>query len=161
VDTDHSSPPFVFVVVGNIGKGAARDITFQFSAPLESAESAAPHSLVIPVNEQPYFQQGMDYLAPGAEILCLWGSMINLAEFLRKRGLQDGTTVTSKYKSLTGESFETEWILNPLLIASRLSLGEGKGVKDIAEATEKIAEILSTPVSSIHGELRVTTYEEW
>jgi ABC-type oligopeptide transport system substrate-binding subunit len=71
VDTDHNSPPFVFVVVRNIGKGAARDITFQFSAPLESPESAAAHSLVIPVNEQLYFQQGMDYLAPGAEILCL------------------------------------------------------------------------------------------
>jgi hypothetical protein len=36
VDTDHHTPPYVFVVIRNIGKGAAQNITFQFSAPVES-----------------------------------------------------------------------------------------------------------------------------
>ena len=30
VDTDHSKPPNVYLVVRNIGKGAAKDISFEF-----------------------------------------------------------------------------------------------------------------------------------
>ncbi len=122
VETDHSRPPYVFVVLRNIGKGAAKDITFEFSAPMESPQSADPGSLVKPVNEQPYFQRGMPFLAPGAEIRCLWGSMIDLAQFLRDRNLEDGITITSRYESLTGDSYETPWTVNPLLIADRVSL---------------------------------------
>ncbi len=50
--------------------------------------------------------------------------------------------------------------LNPLLVASRISLADEKVVEDIAKATEKIAKVLSMSVSPIHNELRVTTYEE-
>lgn len=160
METDYSRPPFVFVVVRNIGRGAARNISSQFSAPVESPESADPHSLVVPVNEQLYFKRGMDFLSPGAELPCLWGSMINLAPFLRERGLQDGITVTSKYESLLGESFENEWVLNPLLVASRTYLGGEKGVKEVAEAIEQVAEILSAPMDFVHGEVQVTTHEE-
>jgi hypothetical protein len=99
-------------------------------------------------------------LAPGAEIPCFWGSTFELADFLKQRNLEGGITVTSSYESLTGESIETEWVLNPLLVASRVSLAKGKGVEEIAKATENIAKVLSKPVSSIHNELRVTTYEE-
>jgi hypothetical protein len=35
VDVDHSKPPLVNVVLRNIGQGAAKDITFDFSAPME------------------------------------------------------------------------------------------------------------------------------
>lgn len=160
VETDHSRPPFVSVVVRNMGKGAAKDVSFEFSHPVESPQSAAPHSLVVPVSEQPYFQQGIDYFAAGAEIPCLWGSTIDLAGFLRERELQDGITVTSHYQSLTGEPFTSEWGLNPLLIASRLRTEDEKGVKEIAEATEQIAEVLRVPLNPINGDLRIVTYEE-
>lgn len=86
--------------------------------------------------------------------------MITLSPFLKERGLQDGITVTSKYKSLLGEPNETEWTLNPLLVAGTLEIAEGKGIKEIAEAIETIADILSTPMSNRFGELRVTTDEE-
>lgn len=120
VDTDHSKRPDVYVVLRNIGKGAAKDITFGFSAPLEMPRGNSNPDL-IPVNEQPYFKRGMDYLAPGAEIPCFWGSMIELAPLLRERGLHDGITITSRYKSLTGEPHKTEWTVNPLLMARRIS----------------------------------------
>ncbi len=161
VDTDHSNPPFVFVVVRNIGKGPAKNISFEFSNDMESPESANPHSLVKPVNKQPYFERGIDYLAPGAEIPCLWGSMINLAQFLRDRGLQDGITVTSRYASLDDEVYETEWTVNPLLVASRVRLGSEKSVEEVAaEALKKIAETFSEVVHPIQGELRVSTEAE-
>lgn len=54
VDTDHSKPPLVYVVLRNIGKGAAKDITFDFSAPMEIPEGVN-NTLLVPVNEQPYF----------------------------------------------------------------------------------------------------------
>lgn len=120
VDTDHSKPPRVYVVVRNIGKGAAKDISFEFSAPMEIPRGASNPS-VVPISEQPYFKRGMDYLAPGAEISTFWGAMPDLAPFLRERGLHDGVTITSRYKSLSGEQYETPWVVNPLLIASRLS----------------------------------------
>lgn len=34
VETDHSRPPFVSVVVRNMGKGTAKDVSFEFSHPL-------------------------------------------------------------------------------------------------------------------------------
>lgn len=160
VDNDHSKSPFVFVVVRNIGRGGAKDISFEFSAPLESRLSVDPNSMIGPVNEQPYFANGLDFLAPGAEISCLWDSMITLSPFLKQRGLQEGIKATSRYKSLLGEPNETEWTLNPLLVAGTVDLVEGKGIKEIAEATEEIADILNTPMSGRYGELQVTTEEE-
>lgn len=144
------------MVLRNIGQGAARDISFEFSAPLESPESE--DSLFIPpVNEQPYFARGLDYLAPGVEIPCLWGSMITLADFLRERGQDDGVVVTSRYSSLDGrQRYETRWTLNPLLMASRVS-ARRKGNNEIAEATEEIAASLGYVVDRWRNELRVST----
>jgi hypothetical protein len=119
VDTDHGKAPNVYLVVRNIGKGAAKDISFKFSAPIEVPEGTY-NPIVVPVNEQPYFKRGMDYLAPGAEIPTFWGSMPTLAPYLRNKGLQDGVTITSHYRSLAGEPHSTEWIVNPLLMESRL-----------------------------------------
>jgi hypothetical protein len=161
VDTDHSNPLFVFVVVRNTGRGSAKNISFELSADLESPESADPNSLVQPVNQQPYFERGIDYLAPGAEITTLWGSMVNLAQFLRDRGLHDGITITSRYESLTGEVWETEWTVNPLLMASRLNLGGSeKGPNEIAEAIEELSATLQGAVDARYGELRVSTYAD-
>jgi hypothetical protein len=115
VETDFSKPPFAYVVVRNIGKGAAKDISFDFSAPLESPESIRPDIPVGPVNEQRYFAEGMDFLAPSAERSCLWGSMITLKPLLESKGLQDGITVTCKYRSLLGEEYAPKYVLNPLL----------------------------------------------
>jgi hypothetical protein len=67
VDVDHSKPPLVNVVLRNIGQGAAKDITFDFSAPMEIPEGAN-NPRVVPVNEQGYFKRGLDFLAPGAEL---------------------------------------------------------------------------------------------
>ena len=122
VDTDHSEPTFVYLVIRNIGRGAAKNITFEFSAPIESPQSADPNSLVRPLNEQPYFQEGFDYMAPGMEYKCFWASMSDLPDLLRERGLQKGITITSRYEALTGEPYETPWTVNPLLIADRVSL---------------------------------------
>jgi hypothetical protein len=93
---------------------------------------------VVPVNEQDYFERGLDFLAPGAELSTLWGSMPTLAPFLREKGLEDGVTVTSRYRSLTGESYESVWNVNPLLVANRIST-PAKTLKHVVESLDEIS----------------------
>ena len=62
----HASP--VEVVISNIGRGAAENITFEFSAPMESSVSYRRDSEVVPLSELPHFKDGLNYLAPRAEI---------------------------------------------------------------------------------------------
>jgi hypothetical protein len=58
VDDDYDRLPEVDVVVRNVSQGAARDITFEFSSPVESSEGFV-------ISELPHFKYGMDFLAPG------------------------------------------------------------------------------------------------
>jgi hypothetical protein len=156
VDADHSRPPLVYIVVRNIGKGAAKDISFAFSAPIEAPEGQR-HPHLVPVNEQGYFAQGLRYLAPGAEISNFWGSMPTLAPFLRSQGLYDGITITSRYKSLAGEPYETEWTVNPLLMADRLSTPR-KGMNELVEAVNQLSADFASVLS--YNEIRVSTASE-
>ena len=63
VDDDHDRLPEVDVVVRNVSQGAARDVSFELSASIESSEGFV-------VSELPHFKYGMDFLAPGGEISC-------------------------------------------------------------------------------------------
>ncbi len=118
----HGSP--VEVVISNIGRGAAENITFEFSAPMESSVSFRRDSEVVPLSELPHFRNGLNYLAPRAEIATVWDSHANLVPLLREMDLQDGITVISRYESLTGESYETVWTINPLLMPGNLYAAE-------------------------------------
>ncbi len=61
VDADYSRSPLIEVVIRNIGRGAAKDITFDFSAPMVSSMSEDEHSVGVPLNELSYFKEGMDW----------------------------------------------------------------------------------------------------
>ncbi len=120
VTAEYRHGTLVEVVIGNIGRGDAKNITFEFSAPMESSASYRRDSEVIPLSELPHFKDGMNFLAPGAEIATVWDYHANLVPLLREMGLQKGITVTSRYESLTGEPYETTWTINPLLIPGGL-----------------------------------------
>ena len=81
----HGSP--VEVVISNIGRGAAENITFEFSAPMESSVSFRRDSEVVPLSELPHFRNGLNYLAPRAEIATVWDSHANLVPLLREMDL--------------------------------------------------------------------------
>ncbi len=120
VTAEYRHGTLVEVVIANIGRGDAKNVTFEFSAPMESSVSYRRDSEVIPLSELPHFRDGMNYLAPGAEIATVWDNHANLVPLLREMGLQEGITVTSRYESLTGERYETLWTINPLLIPGGL-----------------------------------------
>ncbi len=124
VSAEYRHGTLIEVVISNIGRGAAEDITFEFSAPLESSVSYRRDSEVVPLSELPHFRDGLNYLAPGAEIPTVWDYHANLVPLLREMGLQEGITVTSRYKSLTGEPYETLWTINPLLMPGDLYASE-------------------------------------
>lgn len=158
VDADYSRDPLVLVAVRNIGKGAAKDITFEFSAPMISSFSIRESSDILPVNEFPYFKDGIEFLAPGAEIVTLWDSAISLFPLLRDHGLEDGITITSKYHSLSGEYHETPWTINPLRITT-VDVHE-KSVNDLVKEVEKIRKDFDKIIGPINKELRVSTATE-
>lgn len=111
------------------------------------------------MNEQGYFAHGMEYLAPGAEIRNLWGSMPTLAPFLREQGLNNGITITSRYQSLAGRQYQNQWTVNPLLIADRLSTRE-VGMRELVAAVNQLASDLNRVVSYDTNELYISTASE-
>lgn len=138
VDADYSQRQVVNVVVKNIGLGSAKNITFDFSAPLESSithlsDSSKPYV----VSELPYFKNGLDYLAPGAEIVCGWDIVHNLMQLLQRKELHEGITVTSSYEDLLGHTYETAWTINPLQFGKAIDFDQ-KGMNELVKVAEKI-----------------------
>ncbi len=130
VTAEYRHGTLVEVVISNIGRGDAKNVTFKFSAPMESSVSYRRDSEVVPLSELPHLRDGLNYLAPGAEISTVWDHHANLVPLLREMGLEEGITVTSRYESLTGESYETLWTINPLLIPGGLYAPQQMGATD-------------------------------
>lgn len=163
VDADYERSPLIEVVVRNIGRGAAKEITFDFSAPMVSSLSADEHSVAVPLDELPYFKEGIDFLAPGAEIVTAWDSLISLRPVLEKRGLKEGFTITSKYKSLDGEYYETPWKINPLLIIDSYEFPQQRTTDVLGDLVGEVAgltETLGRAIDPSQGEVWVSTDAE-
>jgi hypothetical protein len=130
VDDDYSSLPEVDIVVRNVSSGPAKDISFEFSVPVESSEGYV-------VSELPYFRDGMNFLAPDGRISCYWDHLDRLLPFLREKGLEGGISVTTHYKDLAGESYVTDWNLNPFVYEHHRYVHH-KGMDDLVERMESI-----------------------
>ncbi len=100
--------PEVNVIVRNFTQAPAKDVSFEFSAPVEGPDGTV-------LSELPYLKEGLPFLEPGASISRPWGRMPDLAAHLREKGLEAGIGVTTRYKDLAEERYESEWTLNPLL----------------------------------------------
>jgi hypothetical protein len=117
----------------------AKNITFEFSAPLETTSGAD-------ITEMPYFKHGINFMAPHTDLPTVWDSYQNVVQNLRDRGLTQGVTITSKYEGRNGDSYETEWTINPLLLEGsgyseyKAYEDEVQALEDQARALEKISE---------------------
>lgn len=130
VQADYKRLPQVEIAVRNVAGGAAKDIGFEFSTPIESSDGFV-------VTDLPYFQHGLDFLEPRGEITCYWDSLENLIPFIKERELEDGVLVTTRYKSLAGEPYTSTWKINPLLFEGYRSSAH-KGIEDLVETVEEI-----------------------
>jgi hypothetical protein len=150
VDADYTGRFTTNIVVRNIGAGAAKDITFAFSAPLESTSGWD-------ITELPYFKNGINFMAPQTDLPAVWDSYQNVVQTLREKGLVEGITITSKYRDLQGESYETEWTINPLLLEGS-GYSEYKGYDDQVQALEDQARALEK-ISEYIGQAAKPRYE--
>ena len=100
--------PVVEFVVRNVSGGAAQDITFGLSDPVEDSSGFV-------LSELRYLKEGVPFLGPGEKIGCLWDHIDRLAPYFHEKGLHEGIAVKVGYKDLTGEVYATEWRINPLL----------------------------------------------
>ena len=141
VDADYTGRFTTNIVVRNIGHGMAKNITFEFSGPIQSTSGAD-------ITELPYFKHGINFMAPQTDLPAVWDSYQNVVQNLRDKGLTQGITITSRYEDRNGETYETAWTINPLLLEGS-GYSEYKGyedqvqaVEDQARALEKISEDL-------------------
>jgi len=140
VQEDYESLPELDVAIRNVSEGAARDIEFEFSAPIESSNGFV-------VSDLPYFKYGLDFLPPNGEITCYWDELDSLLPYLESKNLQNGIHVTVRYRDLSDALYQSQWRLNPFLYKDT-RLVRRKGMGDLVNAVEKMAR--STDGDSSH-----------
>jgi hypothetical protein len=84
----------------------------------------------------------VNFLGPGSHVACFWDDLEPLVASLRGKGLDRGISVTVKYRDLTGESYETQWTINPLFYEGNRHVPR-EGLGDVVSALEKLHEDLS------------------
>jgi len=100
--------PMVDLVVKNFSGGVAKEITFAFSEPIEDSNGFV-------LSELSYLKEGMSFLGPREEVACAWDNLDDLARSLREKGHKGGIVIKVRYEDLAGESYETDWRINPLI----------------------------------------------
>jgi hypothetical protein len=75
--------PIMEFVVRHVSGGAAKDITFEISRPIEDSSGYR-------ISELPYLKEGIPLLGPGERIRCLWDHVDRLMPALRDQGLYEG-----------------------------------------------------------------------
>jgi hypothetical protein len=76
--------PEVNVIVRNFTQAPAKDVSFQFSAPVEGPDGTV-------LSELPYLKEGLPFLEPEANISRPWGRLRDLALLLRAGGSRRGS----------------------------------------------------------------------
>jgi hypothetical protein len=132
VDDDFTRLPEVDISIRNISEGAAKDISFEFSAPIERSDGTV-------ISDLAYFKDGLGFLAPGKEITLHWDRLDTLLPFLKEKGLDRGISVTTRYKDLAGKSYETAWNLHPSIYRDG-NYVHYKGISALVDATGDLVE---------------------
>jgi hypothetical protein len=132
VSEDYENLPTMNLVIQNVGPGPAKDITFDFSAPVESSDGYVLSDLAL-------FQEGITSLAPGARIVCYWDELENLQPMIEEGRLERNITVTVEYQDITGGAYSHEWEVDPALYKGLRTMGY-RDMDDLVDAVEKIAE---------------------
>ena len=82
----------------------------------------------------------MPFLKPEAQITHHWDYLPNLIPMLKEQGLEDGIKVTTSYKDLAGESYETEWTIHPLPFEGDYRVQRSEDMNDLVNVVKGISE---------------------
>jgi hypothetical protein len=133
VTEDYENLPTINLIVQNVGYGPAKNITFEFSSPVESSDGFV-------LSELAFFEEGITSLAPGGRIVCYWDELGNLQEMFQEGRLERGVTVTVNYQDITGGSFSHTWEIDPMLYQGLRTIGY-RGVSELVDVVEQISEV--------------------
>lgn len=131
VTENYATLPDLSLIVQNVGYGPAKDITFEFSAPVESSDGLV-------LSDLPFFDEGLTSLAPGGSIACYWDTLDNLLPAIKEGRIASDITVKVRYKDLNLRPFETEWDINPRLYEG-IRVVDYKGMTNLVDVMEKIS----------------------
>jgi hypothetical protein len=129
VSEDYANLPDISLIVQNVGQGPAKDISFEFSAPVQSSDGFV-------LSELPFFAEGLTSLAPGAKIGCYWDTLDNLLPLVKEGKIASDITVTVRYKDLNLNPLEHEWDVNPRLYEGIRNV-DYSGMTDLVEVIDR------------------------
>jgi hypothetical protein len=129
VSEDYANLPNISLIVQNVGGGPAKDISFEFSAPVQSSDGFV-------LSELPFFAEGMTSLAPGAKIGCYWDTLDNLLPLIKEGKIASDITVRVRYKDLNLDPLEHEWEVNPRLYEGIRNV-DYSGMTDLVDVIDK------------------------
>lgn len=132
VSEDYANLPNMNIIVQNVGQGPAKDITFEFSDPVQSSDGSV-------LSDLPFFEEGLTSLAPGAKIACYWDTLDNLLPAIKEGRIASDITVTVRYKDLNLKPLEHEWDINPRLYEGIKNV-DYNGMTDLVDIMKKISE---------------------
>lgn len=97
-DTDKKRPSIINLIIKNIGKGPAKDITFKTSKklPKRAYGIEEPNDMAEVMDSGPIIS-GIPYMAPNQEIIITWGQYGGLKKYIGKGNI----VVTAQYKRTT------------------------------------------------------------
>jgi hypothetical protein len=133
VSEDYANLPNISLIVQNVGGGPAKDISFEFSEPVESSDGFV-------LSELPFFSEDLNCLAPGAKIGCYWDTLgdtlDNLLPLIKEGKIASDITVTVRYKDLNLNPLQHEWDLNPRLYEGIRNV-DYSGMTDLVDVIER------------------------
>lgn len=129
VSEDYANLPDISLIVQNVGQGPAKDITFEFSAPVESSDGLV-------LSDLPFFEEGLPSLAPGAKIGCYWDDINNLLPQIKEGKIASDIAVTVRYKDLNLNPLEHNWDINPRLYEGIRPV-DYSGMTDLVDTIER------------------------
>ena len=129
VSEDYANLPNMSLIVQNVGQGPAKDITFEFSAPVEDSSGYV-------LSDLPFFEEGLTSLAPGAKIGCYWDTLDNLLPLIKEGKIASDITVTVYYKDLNLKPLQHNWDINPRLYEGIRTV-DYSGMTDLVDTIER------------------------
>ena len=129
VSEDYANLPDISLIVQNVGQGPAKDISFEFSAPVESSDGLI-------LSDLPFFEEGLNSLGPGAKIGCYWDTLDNLLPLIKEGKIASDITVTVRYKDLNLNPLEHNWDINPRLYEGIRNV-DYSGMTDLVDVIDR------------------------
>jgi hypothetical protein len=153
VDFEPEEPPFVNLVIANLGRTMARNVRLEVDPPFDSS---VYRSGPVPLARFKLFTEGIPALAPGKRIVLLFDQMYQRAEL----DLPDTYRVRLAYER-DGGSLPTEELRLDLDLYRPLRQVRRHTLHDVSKTLDKVHRQFEKWTAELGGGLLVLSPEDW